>query len=728
MKLTATVNSIVNSYAIVFFSKRMVFGVLLMAVSFFNPAAGISGLAAVLCANACAYVLGVAPRQIEDGYYGFNALLVGLGLGVMYQLNPQYAALLAAASLLTCIITAAASGFLASYNLPFLTIPFVICSWLITLASPYFSGLEASGRSIYWINELYAWGGPFLVDITARAGQWNMPAMCTLYFTSLSAILFQHNVIAGIVIAAGLLSFSRIAFTLSVIEVGAAHMFYRFMGIPAGDVSGSVMGFNFILTAIAIGGFFVVPSPASYLLSVILIPPITVLILAFSALLGAHGLAIYSLPFNIIVMATLYALMLRARPRLPTLVSVQYFSPEENMYRHINATERFTNKLYFQLHPPFWGEWTVLQAHDGSFTHKGDWAKAFDFTILDAELKPYKENGSCAQDYYCYDKPLRAPADGFVAEVVNHVEDNAIGTVNTDQNWGNSIVLRYAEGLYTEMCHLKKGSVKVNKGDFVRKGDIIAHCGNSGRSPEPHLHFQVQATPQIGSKTLDYPLAYYIRNAGGRSDLVTFERPRQGEQIANIVINEPLKNAFDFQLDRKLRFEYTDTSHRAMTVTWEVKVDVYNRRYLYCAATQSYAYFVNDGTMFYFTDFYGDRGSLLFYFYCAFYRVLLGAYEGVTIGDTYPADLLNNKFFKLLQDVAAPFVIFVTSRFSARYTRGDAEHHADAVIMRSAAVVSVAGKTVKKIEFEATIENNAIAALQIAKKGKTSCARSVPLS
>jgi murein DD-endopeptidase MepM/ murein hydrolase activator NlpD len=49
------------------------------------------------------------------------------------------------------------------------------------------------------------------------------------------------------------------------------------------------------------------------------------------------------------------------------------------------------------------------------------------------------------------------------------------------------------------MGHLKKGSIKVNEGEFVKTGDIVAVAGNSGYSERPHLHMQL-----IESDTQDY--------------------------------------------------------------------------------------------------------------------------------------------------------------------------------------------------------------------------------
>ena len=94
-------HSVLNSYSQVFFSKSKLLAVFLLVISFFDYGAGIGGLVAVLIANLLAWTLGYNSYFLRSGLYGFNALLVGLGVGLFYQPSVELY-LLIAVSAVTC--------------------------------------------------------------------------------------------------------------------------------------------------------------------------------------------------------------------------------------------------------------------------------------------------------------------------------------------------------------------------------------------------------------------------------------------------------------------------------------------------------------------------------------------------------------------------------------------------------------------------------------------------
>jgi urea transporter/murein DD-endopeptidase MepM/ murein hydrolase activator NlpD len=536
--------AIFNSYSVIFFFNNKILASILLVVSFFNVFAGVSGFIAVLASVLIAHSMGLDKSQLKQGLFSFNALLTGMGMGTFFDPSWVFLSLLMLATLLTLILSVTFGGWLGKYGLPFLSLPFVITFWFIVLPSSQFENLGLTQRNIYWMNDMYAIGGNSMLNFFQTIDTLPLHKLVDIYLRSLSSIFFQGNLIAGLLIAIGLLFSSRIVFSLSIIGFLSAYFFAQFTGSDAASINYYNIGANYMMVAIAIGGFFVIPSKYSYLWAILLVPLTSLVLLFMSKLFGFIQLPIFSLPFSFVVILFVYFLILRRYPSKLVLTPVQYYSPEINLYTFKNNKDRLSHLLYFPFQLPFWGEWSVSQGHDGKYTHKGDWGKAFDFVIMDDESKTYTSNGLLCENFYCYNKPILSPADGIVEEIIDHIDDNEIGKVNTTNNWGNTIIIKHLSGLYTQMSHLKKGSFKVAKGDFVKCGDLLAHCGNSGRSPEPHLHYQVQITPFLGSRTIDYPFAYYQNINNNALKLNQFAKPNEGDLVSGISINNLLKNAF----------------------------------------------------------------------------------------------------------------------------------------------------------------------------------------
>lgn len=123
----------VNGIGQIFFLDHTLSGILLVVAVFwagwrFGFYAIIGNVAALLTA----YVLGGEHHLIFLGLYGYNAILTIIAVSVVFKENERnrlFRGIIAAC--LTVPITASISTWLLPFGLPALTMPFVLCTWLI---------------------------------------------------------------------------------------------------------------------------------------------------------------------------------------------------------------------------------------------------------------------------------------------------------------------------------------------------------------------------------------------------------------------------------------------------------------------------------------------------------------------------------------------------------------------------------------------------------------------
>jgi urea transporter/murein DD-endopeptidase MepM/ murein hydrolase activator NlpD len=691
-------------YAYLFFSNSSWLGLLLMGVTFFDAVAGGSGLIAIAVCQLCSYLFKFNRSAVVDGTYSYNALMVGLALGSYYQWSLQYLAILIIASMLCLFLTVWIGGRLYKRGLPLLSIPFLLTVWVLVLGLFNFSGVKLLVKSEFTLQQ---WFPNLFSSVSNIIDASGISDLLHLYLRSISAILFQYNDLAGIIIATALLVRSRMAFALSIYGFLIGYGFYHFFEGDFTPLIYSYIGFNFILTAIALGGFFIVPSWRSHLLLVFTIPVTALLLSALHTVFSKLELPLYSLPFNIIVLMVIGALQMRIFSRGLELVIFQQFSPELNHYKHIYYLKRFAGQFYYHLQLPVMGEWHVPQGYNGSITHKDEWKYALDFDVINEEGKTFTGSGLGLRDYFCYDLPVLAPAAGHVTSIRDGVPDNAIADINLGENWGNTIIIKHADGFFTKLSHLKPGSLKVKEGDYVQRGEIVASCGSSGRSPEPHLHFQAQATPAIGSHTIQYPFAYFLEKRDDSYRFHSFEIPREGSIVRNVIPTAPLAKAFEFTPGDSIQW-IIEEQGVSKELTWAVQADSGNRKYLYCNSTGAAAYFHNDGVLAYFTDFYGSRKSLLYCFYLAFQKVLTGQYKGVTVEDWLLPQAFFSPAIMMIQDFLAPVFHFAEGRYHFAFGECTRNGIGELIRIHTRSYGTLFGKTIKTLHTTMNIRQGGI--------------------
>ena len=91
--------------------------------------------------------------------------------------------------------------------------------------------------------------------------------------------------------------------------------------------------------------------------------------------------------------------------------------------------------------------------------------------------------------------------DGFVREIGN-TDLFGQGTKKPCLSYGKWVLIEHTNGLSTLYAHLSL--IRVQKGDIIKRGDLIAYSGSTGYATGPHLHFTVydSKTVQFGPSKL----------------------------------------------------------------------------------------------------------------------------------------------------------------------------------------------------------------------------------
>ena len=544
--------------------------------------------------------------------------------------------LVCAGAAASVLVTAALRASLGAQGLPVLSIPFIVAFQLV-LGAAVATGVHGVASHA--------------PDPSPIAAMLPVPAGIALFLRSLGGLFFVPRVDAGALVFAALLYHSRIAASLAASAFTAVLLFSgHFPAHPEG-VSVEVLGYNAMLAAVALGGVFFVPSTTSFLLALLGASVSTLLAFGLAAPFARIGVPMLILPFNAAVVLVLFALRQRARDGRPKAVDFLSGTPEENLAYYRTRRSRF-QQLYpiaFQL--PVRGTWTCTQATDGEFTHKGPWRHAVDLEVRDEDGHLSREGGATNEDFHCFRLPVLAAAEGTVVAVEGNVSDNAVGAVDVERNWGNHVLVQHGAGLYSLVAHLAKGSVKVRPGQFVRRGEVVGSCGSSGRSPRPHLHFQLQGAPALGAPTLPCDFTDVVEIDAGARTAVASLAPEEGARVRNLEPDAEVASFLGLALGRRYGFAAGGAEERVAA-----EVDLYGRYVLASRTREASLFYGWSENFFTAYDVIGDERSVLHLLRAALPRVPLEASEAIVWTNHLPARNFRPWLGRVLFDLLSPFL------------------------------------------------------------------------
>lgn len=537
MKSVAT--SLLRAYAAVLFCTSPRLGAWFALATCWSPRAALAGLIALVAAALWARLFSLSPAGEP---HLVNSLLCGLFIGAFHAFDAVLLGWLIAAALFVTL----ASNWLTALlwqagKLPLLSLPFVLACWMIALATQ-------NNRTAAMLA----------APLSGNAGSFSW-SWLDGFFTALGWLLLVPYPFAGAMIFAGLLVASRYLALLAVagyLSGQAALLFF-------GRHESMLTGFNFMLSAMALGGIFAIPGRLSFVVALIGGALAGWIAIAFgSALQGLH-LPLLTLPFIVAVWLWLGALGQRSTAAAPSLLLDAPSAPEASYERWRLAQVRGVGcgaPGSVALTPPYFGEWQVTQGFNGRHTHRAAWQHALDFEIVDDGAKA-SGTGTEREDYFCFGAPLLAPVAGQVIAARDDLADMRPGEPDLANNWGNHVLLRTATGAYVLLAHLRQGSLHVLPGTWVAAGQAIGACGSSGRAPVPHVHLHVQTGETLGSATQPFHLVnVLVRQANGVREFRLCHQPQEADRITAAPRDERLAQAIGLPAGLRWRYRLTDAS------------------------------------------------------------------------------------------------------------------------------------------------------------------------
>jgi murein DD-endopeptidase MepM/ murein hydrolase activator NlpD len=526
-------------HAAVVFGESRIAGLLCLAATALFPGVLLGGLGGLLLAEAVFAALAL-PEAMRPGVR-VNALLTGLAAVALWPAVGAWWLVYPLAVLLAVGLSVWLGELLwRAGQLPALSLPFSLAIWT---AMPVLGGLAPAASAV-----------PALIAPESAAGS---------LLAAFGWIFLSPHPLSGLLVLAALLLASRWFFLLAAAGVAAGQ---AVMQVLAPEAMGPGYAFNFPLAAMAVGGFFCRPGLGSFVLALFAAALAALVSAAFALAFGAGGMPPLSVPF---VLATLLVLATARHARRGVVTALASPAlPERQAEAARLARARLGAPGSLPLAPPFLGEWQVYQGFDGPHTHRGPWRHALDFFITN-EGRSFRDCGAELSDYMCFGLPVLAPAAGEVVTSRDGLPDNPPGHVDTRENWGNHIVIRTAEGSHVWLAHLRQGSVAVTAGTWVRAGDTVGACGNSGRSPQPHLHLHVQAGGAAGAASLPFHLDNVLVRAArgepapgaphedddGAQEWRLACVPGQGDGVRAARAEAALAGALSVPVGRRLGFE-----------------------------------------------------------------------------------------------------------------------------------------------------------------------------
>lgn len=214
----------------IFLLNNVITGILFLAGAFYNSwSIGTGSVIGVLASTLTALILKYKIDDINQGLYGYNGALVGLATVYFFGFNMPSGIALFFGAVLSSIIL----HFMIKRKLPPFTAPFIISTWIVMaiILTLHIIPLQAA-------------------QLPTASNLEIIPALSR----GIGQVMFQENIITGIILFVGILVCSRISALYALLGTGIGVVVAFMCSFPLSMITAGLFGFNGVLCGIALSG------------------------------------------------------------------------------------------------------------------------------------------------------------------------------------------------------------------------------------------------------------------------------------------------------------------------------------------------------------------------------------------------------------------------------------------------------------------------------------------
>ncbi|MBF0097651.1 MAG: urea transporter [Magnetococcales bacterium] len=563
--LVCFAHDLIAGYGSFFFFTQPAANLLLVACTMMRPWVGLLGLLAGASTLLARQALSLSLVTV-GGLEVVNGILAGLLVGYFFAPEERAVALALCAGPFAVLVSAWMGDNLRHRNLPLLSGSFVLVG----------GGLLAVGRAM---------GLSFAPPLQPTPIDW-LPTPLYEFLRALGGIYLTRTPEGGIFVLAALFLSSRTLVMLAILAASVANLILLGFAIPVTGLAGSSALSAAVMAAIMTGGLFTAPSGRALLVALFAAACASVASLALFNALFFMALPPLSLPYLVVT----WLIMLTLRPERGMAWARYWLPPslpEISLDRARQAEARGLSPHSVALRAPFYGRWHVYQSFDGPYTHQGAWAHALDFHRL-VDGQAFRDDGEKVSDFYCFGQTVRSPAWGQVVEFRADLPDNPPGEVDAVNCWGNYVLIAIGNDEFVLIAHFRQHSVCVAMGETVMAGQHLGQCGNSGRSPQPHIHMHVQKGITLGNPTRPFHLSGVCIGTRFLLDCL----PKEQDEVLVPNVSEALRRSLHVQIGRR-------HTYMAGQNEWQLQIELdVTNQFTFVAASGAKVYLAETDTLF----------------------------------------------------------------------------------------------------------------------------------